>query len=654
MSCFEDSLVSKKQNKNEKIQEKEISDSESVEQISESSKQISESVEQITESCNDSTHITSNAFDESSHNKIKNINYAFNVNNNNSYLGSNNKKSKYSSDESTHENGSNTESAENIPCNCKKSQEIRRSVMEKSIQTSKVIENESAEKKQLKVPVYILYPNYSLPNLEFLKEKHYVQNIDFSKIFLRPQKFESPQSPMSGNKKIKTSGKRPFSVNDIESLKKTGFKHVRDWDSLTFLLPREYKQFLQEIPEIVAQLKDIKNAKDDLKPLFCLSPPPTRHVKKRPTSCDSNFFSADCRSSNFSSTATQPSSGYRGSSTMLNSNNSNATPSPKNPSFGYNYSISESNSSRKSTAKSPLNSSSDDTTSRPPLPRSILRNSSLDNPKYTCKTQKENANKRYSMIELSEKNSEDKLIKRKSIQDPYYLNSPQKNVRAKKLPKNKNFENYEFPDNDENAQMHKPNIENDMRRLEELLEISMVFGESMESFTENDMSKLRNQVSKFLTMQKNLEKVSETLQNVNDKKISETYNVDKDGDMFEGKRLLDVKYSQTPNNTPEHRKKPPLAACEGCDSDIDNSTCVDCGFYGDGCSCARMMPCSDCGVDGCNCKEDSFKGLKKTVSFAEKISFLMKEQELKFKGLTPPNSPNISSLLGNQKSYQVG
>lgn len=50
-----------------------------------------------------------------------------------------------------------------------------------------------------------------------------------------------------------------------------------------------------------------------------------------------------------------------------------------------------------------------------------------------------------------------------------------------------------------------------MRRLEELMEISAVFGDSSESVTEGEMLKLRSQVSRFLTMQKELERVSERL-----------------------------------------------------------------------------------------------------------------------------------------------
>ncbi|KAL0271791.1 UNVERIFIED_CONTAM: hypothetical protein PYX00_008782 [Menopon gallinae] len=662
-SAFEDSLFNKNLKSNEAIQEKENSDSESVEQITESSKQITESVEQISESYSTSEQFVQATVEESSHKNRRKVqgrnSYAFNLNNNNSMLE--NHKNKYLSDESTQDNGSNTESTENMTCNCRKLPTIRMkaNVMEKSIQTSKLLENgENYNVKEVKVPAYILYPNYSLPNLEFLKEKHYVQNIDFTKIFLRPQTYKVPECvSQSPKRRNKVPGRRPFSVNDIESLKRTGFKHVRDWDSLTFLLPKEYKEFLQDIPEIVTQLKDMKNMKEDLKPLFCLNPA-SKKIKKRPISCDSNFFITDCRSSNYSSTATQPSSGYRGSSTMLSSNNSNTTPSPKNATTGFRYDNNDSVfNSRKSTppkSGSLLGSHvSDESHARPPLPRSILRNNSLDSTKYTCKTQKENANKRYSMIEFSEKNLEtnEKLIRRKSTQDPYYLKSPQKyqELSEEKCGCDRKKNNFQFArdkyDAENSLSFKSSNLESDMRRLEELLEISAVFGESMESFTENDVHKLRSQVSRFLTMQKNLQKVSDCLQTLNENHISKQEIVEGE-DSYKEKRFIDIKHSQTPNNTPEHKKKPNLTLGEGYESDVDISSCTDCHNAG----CQDFSESPDYRKDEINYKEEALRGLKKTVSFAEKISSLVKEPGNK--DITPPNSPITPSLHPMHKVYQ--
>lgn len=562
------------------------------------------------------------------------------------------------SDESTQENGSNTESAENLLCNCTKasSNDLKKIVIEKSIQTSKVTTSDSNfQKSQVKVPVYILYPNYSLPNLEFLKKKHYIQNIDFSKVFIRPQKF---QSPSSQNSSPRVTPKRPFSVNDIETLKKTGFKHIKDWESLTFLLPTEYKQFLQEIPEIVSQLKEVKNIKEELVPLFCLSPPPNRKLKKRPISCDLNFFSNDYKSSNFSSTATQPSSGYRGSSTMLNSNTSSSTGSPRNA-YGHKYDTnSESCSSRKSgflAHSKHLRNFADVPPPRPPLPKGILRNNSLDNQQYTCKIQKENANKRYSMIELTDKNldADDKGVKKRSVHNfnihPSQPNSYKNNENKK--PVNGSEMNFE-KDTKESKTMEleetyyseeQSKIQGDLRRLEELLEISAVFGESVESFTENDMIKLRSQVSKFLTMHKNLEKVSETLQTVDENSGNENFD-DLTGKKFQENLSLETKCLHTPHNTPEHKKQ----LKGGCEKDLgkDLTGYVDSPHHSSNDYNSNTY---------CHNSEDCFNeetvGLKKTVSFAERISFAVKEREFQCEG-TPLSSP--SSLLFNQNQPQVG
>ncbi|KAK6644331.1 hypothetical protein RUM43_000598 [Polyplax serrata] len=535
---------------------------------------------------------------------------------------------KYFSDESTQENGSNTESAENLVCNCAKDQSnknFKKTVIEKSIQTSKLtVSNDSTRKSRLKVPVYILYPNYSLPDLDFLKKKHYVQNIDFSKVFVRPQKFQSTGSSQASSPKANAT--RPFSVNDIETLKKTGFKHVKDWESLTFLLPKEYKQFLQDIPEIVSQLKQVKNTKDELVPLFCLSPPVTRKMKKRPMSCDSNFFNNDYRSSNYSSTATQPSSGFRGSSTMLNSNNSSSTSSPRTPYGHKTDSSTDSSSWRKSGSflhrRQYSRNSSEVPPLRPPLPRGILRNNSLDNQQYTCKTQKENANKRYSMIELTDRNAavDDKHLRRRSgptfaPQGTKYDRQPSRETACKKVSKGDCT-----VDSEENSRFFEEpsRIQNDLKRLEELLEISAAFGENMESFTENDMMKLRSQVSRFLTMHKNLEKVSETLQTVDEGGGTEISG-HKSSNIKEDSSSLDVKCSNTPHNTPERKQQ----VKGGCEKDLNlkgiptrrTSDAYECHSFTDD-------------MDENFYTDDTLGGLKKTVSFAERICFAVKEQEL--------------------------
>lgn len=346
----------------------------------------------------------------------------------------------------------------------------------------KTLPGESRLGDKAKKPVYVFYPNYTLPDLAFLREKQ--KDLDVAKVFLMPQKFSPPHSHESDkfnsqdraadSKKIPGTGKprRPFSCNDVEALRKKGFAHIRDWDSLTFLLPREYRQILAEVPEIVHHLKG-KN-EDSLRPLFCVSPPlRPRNKISRPMSCDCSSLVTTAEGkplpvgsntatnvSSSSSTATQPSSGYRGSSTILTDSSSNHNQSNYNPLFVYRYDSVSSESSLMMNQQKPASVQqppspplpkrsvsllsggeasgpakhvdsciNSPTPPRPPLPRGILRKSLESNNSsavhYNCKAHKNSANsKRYSMFELggmSEVCREGKNIlvqnKRQSLQD---------------------------------------------------------------------------------------------------------------------------------------------------------------------------------------------------------------------------------------------
>lgn len=141
-------------------------------------------------------------------------------------------------------------------------------------------------------PVYVIYPNYALPDLGFVKNHQ-------SQIVLSPL----------GLKESFPKKRRPMSTADIDYLKKVEYKHIIDWKSLAPLLPKEYKKLLQHIPEVQNVVKDPKMSQ---KPLFCMSPPIRR---SRPVSCDCSSFYTNSTSGSGSSQP--PSSGYRGSSTML-------------------------------------------------------------------------------------------------------------------------------------------------------------------------------------------------------------------------------------------------------------------------------------------------------------------------------------------------
>lgn len=278
-----------------------------------------------------------------------------------------------------------------------------------------------------KKPVYIVYPNYTLPDLSFLK----IKDTEINNLTLKPHMFD--KNNVEWKRTIHSS--KPFSYNDIDALRQRGFAHIKDWESLTFLLPYEYKKILHDVPEVSKYI----NINEEVKrPLFCLSPP-VRH-KIGPIS---EFVPTNTSST--SSTATQPSSGYRGSSTILTDSSTNQPPllnNAVNPLYLYRYdSISSEtslmnndkkihilNQTRQACPSLPKRSVSllqgegepsfnnSRVPPRPPLPRSILRKNKIL------------ANKRYSMFEMGDvgEQSEElstEINKRMSLQEPYYMNN---------------------------------------------------------------------------------------------------------------------------------------------------------------------------------------------------------------------------------------
>lgn len=309
------------------------------------------------------------------------------------------------------------------------------------IQTSLIFTTSEEEKTfDNKKPIYVVYPNYALPDLSFLK----IKDTRLDNVALKPQCF-SGKSRMNW-RDISCRSNRPFSCNDIDALRQRGFSHIKDWESLTFLLPIEYKKILHDVPEVSRHVNVNEEVK---KPLFCLSPP-MRH-KSRPVS------EIMPNSSSTSSTATQPSSGYRGSSTILtdSSTNQQILNNVANPLYLYRYDSISSEASMvgndkkvyrqankgKSCSSLPKRSVSlphgdrepdpcnGKVPPRPPLPRSILRKN------------KALASKRYSMFEMGDveeiEDQSPESNKRMSLQEPYYMNNDlqllcRKNVDSEK------------------------------------------------------------------------------------------------------------------------------------------------------------------------------------------------------------------------------
>ncbi|XP_039750385.1 uncharacterized protein LOC120626771 isoform X4 [Pararge aegeria] len=417
-------------------------------------------------------------------------------------------------------------------------------------------------------PVFVLYPNYTLPDISFLNGR--------PNIYLSPVKVNiSPKSNDTRKNRMQLKGKRPFSCTDVEMLKKKGLGHIKDWDSLNFLLPLECRQLLSEMPELMQYIKekDIPNKSDK----YCNLSPASK--KNRPMSCDCTNLANTTAVSSSSSTATQPSSGYRGSSTMLTDESSQNSPAPTgnfNPLFVYRYdSATSSEASCANTEGQRINPSipkrslsladqnriakqGELAPPRPPLPKSILRKSMDKTRKTTAQT------KRYSMFELDDfiqdpivcaSAAVENKTKRRSLQEPYYLQNQtnfdyRKNndLAAKRLSQqfldaaDKDADYNEYYQDEgvgtesslesgksNEIKFHRPHTpplpkprtkkieyidfpppgalisSADLQQLEEFLKQSGINCQNMDEWDQNQVQKVRSQVTKFLQMKRSQE-----------------------------------------------------------------------------------------------------------------------------------------------------
>ncbi|XP_045767408.1 uncharacterized protein LOC123868813 isoform X9 [Maniola jurtina] len=418
-------------------------------------------------------------------------------------------------------------------------------------------------------PVFVLYPNYTLPDISFLNGR--------PNIYLSPVKVNiSPKSNDTRRNRMQVKGKRPFSCNDVEMLKKKGLGHIKDWDSLNFLLPLECKQLLSEMPELMQHMKEkeLSNKCDK----YCNVSPASKQ-RNRPMSCDCNNLANTTAVSSSSSTATQPSSGYRGSSTMLTDESAQNSPAPTgnfNPLFVYRYDSATSSEAscaniegqriNPSIPKRSLSLADQNRIAkqgelappRPPLPKSILRKSMDKTRKSTAHT------KRYSMFELDDI-IQDPIVcataavehktKRRSLQEPYYLQNQtnfdyRKNndLAAKRLSqqfldaaeKDADYNEYYQDEGvgtesslesgkSNEIKFHRPHTpplpkprtkkieyidfpppgalisSADLQQLEEFLKQSGINCQNMDEWDQNQVQKVRSQVTKFLQMKRSQE-----------------------------------------------------------------------------------------------------------------------------------------------------
>ncbi|CAN7984330.1 unnamed protein product, partial [Ixodes hexagonus] len=108
--------------------------------------------------------------------------------------------------------------------------------------------------------IYVCYPNYSLPDLSFLKELTEAE--DKPELVLRPTQHRMPRSdgvaeaapvadtadpaaaspvPHRRTHSSEPHWRRPRSCTDFEDLSKRNLSHIQDWDSLSVLLPDDVK-----------------------------------------------------------------------------------------------------------------------------------------------------------------------------------------------------------------------------------------------------------------------------------------------------------------------------------------------------------------------------------------------------------------------------
>nr|XP_026485450.1 uncharacterized protein LOC113392986 isoform X7 [Vanessa tameamea] len=452
---------------------------------------------------------------------------------------------------------------------CMQTSNLQVSGMSRDREIFKVIEPSFLEKLKegdCEKPVFVLYPNYTLPDISFLNGK--------PNIYLNPVKVNlSSKSNESKRNRMQGKGKRPFSCNDVEMLKKKGLGHIKDWDSLNFLLPLECRQLLSEVPELMQHMKETTSKCDK----FCNT---HSKQKNRPTSCDCNNLTGHPTAvSSSSSTATQPSSGYRGSSTMLTDSSAQNSPAPTgnfNPLFVYRYDSATSSEascanndglrinptlpkrSLSIAEQNRLLKQGEFAPPRPPLPKSILRKSADKTRKSSPHT------KRYSMFELDEFIQDpvvcataavEQKTKRRSLQEPYYLqNQPNFDYRknndlaAKRLSqqfldaaeKDADYNEYYQDEGvgtesslesgkSNEIKFHRPHTpplpkprtkkmeyidfpppgalisSADLQQLEEFLKQSGISCQNMDEWDQNQVQKVRSQVTKFLQMKRSQE-----------------------------------------------------------------------------------------------------------------------------------------------------
>lgn len=132
-------------------------------------------------------------------------------------------------------------------------------------------------------PLYVCYPNYSLPDLKFLRNisSKNSPNNDGQQpttIHLSPTKLDLPlpahQTAPTITRRNTRKGVRPKSCTEYENMiTNRAFNHIKDWDSLKVLLPNELKALISRLER---EHPSFKNENNNSKP----NEPPENCVKK--------------------------------------------------------------------------------------------------------------------------------------------------------------------------------------------------------------------------------------------------------------------------------------------------------------------------------------------------------------------------------------
>ncbi|XP_015785570.1 homeobox protein 5-like [Tetranychus urticae] len=126
-------------------------------------------------------------------------------------------------------------------------------VREKEIPLSSFAKESPTEPNDQRKPLYVCFPNYSLPDLSFLRNLSCPctpKEEGPTAVYLSPTKLNLPIRELTPPVKrpLRRKGARPKSCTDYENLiANRSFNHIKDWDSLKVLLPNEFKSLIARL-----------------------------------------------------------------------------------------------------------------------------------------------------------------------------------------------------------------------------------------------------------------------------------------------------------------------------------------------------------------------------------------------------------------------